>query len=235
MLQRTLTVSVALIVPLVLAEACGGGEGPAAPQIPSATYLSIVRGDLQEGAPGEELEQPFVLLAASLRGEPVAGATVTWTVSSGGGTVHSPVTVTDADGLAMTRFTPSTERAVVRAKIDGIAVAQVDFHTVPRAMGVYARSVSSGICGGCERYLFYPDSSFALRYSANIEFRGSFATRDSVISLTFEVPSWEASGTLRGDSLVVRYPLVMGLSDFEDGVFVLERGAPLTVLAARSR
>ena len=56
-----------------------------------------------------------------------------------------------------------------------------------------------------------------------------------VTSLTFEVPSWEASGTLRGDSLVVRYSLVMGLSDFDDGVFVLERGAPLSVVAAKSR
>jgi hypothetical protein len=239
MLQRALSVSVALIVPLVLAEACGSEDGVAGPQGPGANYcpscLSIVRGDLQEGAPGEELEQPFVLRAASLRGEPVAGATVTWTVWSGGGTVQYPVTVTDADGLAMTRFTPSTHRAVVRAKIDNIAVAPVDFHTLPRAMGVYARSMPSGTCGSCERYLFYPDSSFALRYSANNEFRGRFATQDSVISLTFEVPSWTASATLRGDSLVVRYSPVMGLSDFEDGVFVLERGTPLTVLAAGSR
>jgi len=234
MLQRVLSLYVALILPLGFVEACGS-DGVADPQVPSATYLSIVRGDLQEGAPGEELEQPFVLRAVSLRGEPVAGATVTWTVWSGGGTVQSPVTVTDADGLAMTRFTPSTDRAVVRAKIDSIVLAQVDFHTLPRSIGVYARSGPSGICGDCERYLFYPDSSFALRYSANIEFRGRFATRDSVISLSFEVPSWEASGTLRGDSLVVRYSLVMGLSDFEDGLFVLERGAPLTVLAARSR
>jgi len=79
------------------------------------------------------------------------------------------------------------------------------------------------------RYVLYADGTFALQYSsANypfFEYRGRY--KDDNGSVTFEWEGWStagpwgATGVLREDSVTVRYNLVMQLSDFEDGVYLL--------------
>ena len=77
------------------------------------------------------------------------------------------------------------------------------------------------------RYVLYDDSTFALefvnsRYGA-FAYAGRFTRTDSRITFIWEGWStagpWGAEGTLRGDSLSVRYNLIMQLTDFIDGTY----------------
>jgi hypothetical protein len=61
--------------------------------------FEVVSGSRQEGTAGSVLDQLLTVQAADEFGNPVTGATVTWTVRSGGGQT-TPTSVTDADGIA---------------------------------------------------------------------------------------------------------------------------------------
>jgi hypothetical protein len=82
------------------------------------------------------------------------------------------------------------------------------------------------------RYVLYQDSSFALQFSSPrsgiFEYLGRYSRADSVITFDWDGWSiagpWGATGTLRGDSLDVKYNIIMQLSDFVDGVYVPEQG-----------
>ena len=81
---------------------------------------------------------------------------------------------------------------------------------------------------GPSRYVLYDDGRFALQYSsANqsfFEYRGVYKEANALITFEWEGWStagpWGATGSLSGDSLTVRYNLIMQLSDFEDGVYI---------------
>ena len=77
------------------------------------------------------------------------------------------------------------------------------------------------------RYVLYDDSTFALEF-ASVRFgvfayAGRFTRVDSRITFQWEGWStagpWGAEGTLRGDSLSVKYNLVMQMTDFIDGTY----------------
>jgi len=225
MFLRSLRIAVPLLLPLLLAEACGTDTVITGPQR-QVWYLSAFEGDKQEAAPGETLGQRFVVQARGGAG-PVAGVEITWSIESGEGVLESSVTTTDAEGLASTGFTTSTYRSTIRAKTGDPNVFPAFFRTVPRPLAVYARLVGQAICTGCERFVFFPDSSFGLRFSNGYGIDGSFTLQDSLILLNFSVGQ-QASAALRGDSLLVQYPTLMQLSDYENGTFVLERGVVLS-------
>jgi hypothetical protein len=219
---RSLRIPVAVIVVAGPAMACGESEDLPTGPAPAVRFLSLVRGDNQESVPGIELGSPLVVRVTDPTGS-AAGVRVTWRVESGGGEFrHSAITATDASGESWVHLTPTTHRVAVSAAIDGAAGAVVLFRTVPRPTAVYAR-LSPLPCpagGSCQDYIFYPDNTFALRFSPGFEFPGTFSRQDSVILLGFREPGWEATGTLRGDSLIVAYNAHMMFSDFEDGVFL---------------
>jgi len=75
------------------------------------------------------------------------------------------------------------------------------------------------------RYLLDDHGSFALQYpQLPRDYRGTYRQDNGVLTFRFADDSrWEAIGTLRGDSLEVRYNLIMGLSDFEDAVYKLSQ------------
>jgi hypothetical protein len=210
----------------VLAMACGApDDSPVAPA-PAIPSLSLVGGDNQESVPGEELASPL-RVRVSHPTSSAAGIRVTWRVESGSGAFrHSAVTVTDAAGEAWVHFTPATHRVAVSAAIDGAAGSVVLFRTVPRPLGVYFRIPPPSGCGGgpsCEEYTLFPDDTFVLRYPQGFAYEGTFSRLDSVLSLSFREPTWRATATLRGDSLVVVYNANASLSDFENGTFVRGR------------
>jgi hypothetical protein len=71
------------------------------------------------------------------------------------------------------------------------------------------------------------DSAFAIIFPGGTShwgWSGRYAREDSV--LVFHYNAWSAAGelaargTIRGDSLVLRYNAVMQMTDFEDGVYV---------------
>ncbi|MEJ7758602.1 MAG: hypothetical protein WKF55_03300 [Gemmatimonadaceae bacterium] len=82
------------------------------------------------------------------------------------------------------------------------------------------------------RYILYEDGALGLQFSSArfgfFEYPGKYSRADSLITFNFNGSNtagpWEATGTLRGDSLSVRYNFVMGLADFMDGVYVRSAG-----------
>ena len=69
------------------------------------TGLEKISGDNQTGHTGTALAHPFVVEVRDANGDPVADATVTFTVTGGGGSVNPETTQTNVRGRASTRLT----------------------------------------------------------------------------------------------------------------------------------
>ncbi len=82
------------LVPLALVLSCGGG--PTEP--PKATAIVVLSGGNQSGPVGSPLPQPVVVQVSSSRGGGLASTLVTFTVTSGGGSVSRSTALTDASG-----------------------------------------------------------------------------------------------------------------------------------------
>lgn len=76
------------------------------------------------------------------------------------------------------------------------------------------------------RFVLYDSGAFVLQYSSLGEggYRGGYNGANGVIAFEWQGWSaagpWGATGTLKGDSLTVRYNLIMQMDDFEDAVYV---------------
>ena len=94
----------ALILLVIGAAACGS-SGPTPPPPPPppaqvATTVEVHAGDNQTAAPGTATPVPPAVLVRSQSGQPLAGATVTFAVDSGGGSLQTSSATTGADGVA---------------------------------------------------------------------------------------------------------------------------------------
>ena len=71
------------------------------------------------------------------------------------------------------------------------------------------------------QYVLYESGAFSLRYAAPVgDYVGTYREDAGRILFSFIADSrWDATGTLNGDSLEVRYNLIMELSDFENAVY----------------
>ena len=67
--------------------------------------LAKVSGDEQEGLAGGELAEPFVVSVLDQNGNPLAGTTVTFAVTAGGGTLSATTDTTGENGLAASTLT----------------------------------------------------------------------------------------------------------------------------------
>ena len=87
------------------------------------TRFVKVSGDNQTGHTGAALAHPFVIEVRDKNGDPVVGATVTFTVTAGGGSVNPETKRTNARGRASTRLTlgdsPGTN--AVRVSVAGLS------------------------------------------------------------------------------------------------------------------
>lgn len=100
------------------------------------------------------------------------------------------------------------------------------FPAIPRTGTAYDRVTPSSI-PGTSRFVLYDDGTFDLQYLRPdfgfFAYAGKYARADSSITFLFNDAAtagpWVAAGILRGDSLVVKFNLVMILSDFEDGMY----------------
>ena len=86
----------------VVAAACSDATGPSTPT-PSA--IAAVSGSGQSGTVGSTLASPIVFEVTSASDAPVSGVTVSFTVTSGNGTVSPSTVVTSANGTASTQLT----------------------------------------------------------------------------------------------------------------------------------
>jgi hypothetical protein len=84
------------------------------------------------------------------------------------------------------------------------------------------------------RYVLYDDGTHALQMGSTeggLEFTGSWTRADSTIAFKWDAWSaagpWGATGTVRGEQLVVQYNAVMQMTDFEDEIYVrMRQGEP---------
>ncbi len=93
-------------------------------QIPK-TFV-IVSGENQQGLPGTALEQPFVVEVRDPWDKPLPGTEVTFSVSSGGGTLSATTATTDSDGRAESILTlgPNSGMNTVTVSVAGIQEGQ---------------------------------------------------------------------------------------------------------------
>ena len=76
------------------------------------------------------------------------------------------------------------------------------------------------------RYVVYDSGAFGLQYSDNggFEYRGRYNQVNNTITFDWDGWSvagpWGATGTLRGDTLTIKYNVIMEMTDFEDAVYL---------------
>ena len=89
---------------------------------PPPSTVAVISGDGQQGVPGVALAQPLVVEVRDQYGDPVAGATVVFTVTAGGGTLSDTTVTTNADGRAATTLTLGSRPGpnAVEATIDDL-------------------------------------------------------------------------------------------------------------------
>ena len=116
---------------LVLATLLIGCSSSATTPPGSTLTMSVVSGTGQTALRGTALSDDFVIKVVDAAGAPVAGKTVNWSVTFGGGTLAPAASTTSATGTAATRLTlgPFLGNQTVTASIDNGA-ATVSFGAV---------------------------------------------------------------------------------------------------------
>ena len=94
-----------------------------------ADALEKVSGDTQSGTPGNALANPFIVEVQDEDGEPIAGHTVTFTVTAGGGSLSETSAAANANGRAQTTLTLGSERGVNSVRASVLGVDPVTFST----------------------------------------------------------------------------------------------------------
>ena len=87
-----------------------------------ADAIKKISGDNQSGRPGARLANPFVVEVVDENDDPVSGATVTFAVTAGGGSVSPTSATTNASGRAQTVLTLGDEIGdnTVTARVTGL-------------------------------------------------------------------------------------------------------------------
>jgi hypothetical protein len=85
---------------LLLVAACRSGTEP-----PAAASITRVGDEHRQGMANAPLAEPLSVRVTDGAGNPVAGVTVTWSVTAGGGSVAPGSSATDANGVASTSWT----------------------------------------------------------------------------------------------------------------------------------
>ena len=101
-----------------------------------AARVSVLAGDDQATTVGDTLRDSVAVRVSNARGNPVTGATVTWTVTGGGGAVSPASSTTDAQGVARTRWTlggAATGTNTLAGAVDGVG-SRAEFSATANAL-----------------------------------------------------------------------------------------------------
>jgi plastocyanin len=150
MLRSTRKTSVLTSVAIALfVVSCGGGGGDGGTP-PSTTTIAKTAGnsgDGQSGSVGQPLGSALQVLVMK-DGAPEAGATIAWSISSGGGSVDPTSSVTGADGTASADWTLGTTSGTqsARAALTGASGSPVTFTATaePGAAVVLSKAAPDG-------------------------------------------------------------------------------------------
>lgn len=108
---------VALLVTVVLAGGCALNT-----DVSGAAAIIKFGGDRQTAPANTTLPTPLAVRVVTQLGEPVQNATVTWTITSGGGMLDSSSTLTGGNGVAAVSYTtgPIAGSVVIQARVQGV-------------------------------------------------------------------------------------------------------------------
>ncbi len=135
-LNNLTTIRAMLAGALLLLSSCSNDppSGPAAPPPPppasgEAQSLFLVSGDGQNGKTLTPVGEPLTVRALDAQGSGVAGISVSFAATVGGGEFSQSSKITDADGLASVELTlgPALGSNVVTASVSGLEGSPVTF------------------------------------------------------------------------------------------------------------
>ena len=154
-------------------------------RIPKA--LETVSGNDQQGPPGAPLEKPFVVEARDQFDKPLPEVQVTFSVSSGGGTLSATNVTTDASGRAQSILTlgPNPGTNTVVAAVTGVQGEQTftaEGVRIPKSLEIISGDKQQGLPG------------MALEKAFVVEVRDQFDKPLPGAQVTFSVAS--GGGTL---------------------------------------
>ena len=114
--------------------------------------LDIISGNDQEGAPGAALENPFVVEVRDQTDKPLPGVQVTFSVTSGGGTLSATSVTTNSNGRAESTLTlgPNPGRNTVTVSVTGIQEQQTftaEGIRIPLAFWIISGDKQQGLLG----------------------------------------------------------------------------------------
>jgi len=111
---------------------------------PLATQLALVSGNNQTGAVNAALAAPLVVKVGDASNAGVAGVTVTWAVTLGGGTVSAATSVTNASGQAQINWTlgATVGAQAARASVAGLTGSPVTFAATGTAVSPAATQMA---------------------------------------------------------------------------------------------
>ena len=186
----------------------------AAPRV--ATKIAIVSGDAQAGLVGSTLPAPLVVRVTDAGNIPIRGASVTWAVLTGDGTVNPSVSTSDSLGLASTVLT--------LAHTPGLNMVSA---TLPNHASVTFTDTSSVGSATSVRFVTQPSNVVSATYivpNIQVEILDASGHRDTVgagstLQVTLSVLHGPPGGTVR-DSVgpaAATVSAVAGLATFHVG------------------
>jgi hypothetical protein len=104
---------------LVLLAGCGGSNSDSGPQ--PITSVKVTSGDNQTGSVDTQLSQPLVAQLLDASGAPIEGATVTFAVSEGGGSLFVSVATSDASGYVRDNWTLGSMVTLQQVQVRGVS------------------------------------------------------------------------------------------------------------------
>lgn len=121
-ITRTRSVAAGLAIAALVFACNSDDEDTLGPNVASGVFRASGNG--QAALLGDTLGDSVAAFVANNRANGVSGATVTWTVTGGGGSVSPTTSVTDAQGIARTRWTlgkGATGENTLTASVEGVS------------------------------------------------------------------------------------------------------------------
>jgi hypothetical protein len=135
--------------------ACGGGSGSGSDSAGSpiankvVASVAVVDGNNQTATVGYEIPNALVALIKNSEGQGIAGQTVTFKVTSGGGSVFAGAAMSDASGYVRERWTLGTAAGLQKVEVRtvnsaGVAVVWATFESTGTVGPAQSLSIASG-------------------------------------------------------------------------------------------
>jgi hypothetical protein len=126
-----------------------------------------------------------------------------------------------------TRYSPPAVEKVVPPPVTVLPPGPFPAVSKPGMIYAYDSPLGPAWSSWGTRYVLYDDGTHALQFAVSngaYQYMGRWTRADSTILFTWDgwstAGEWGATGTVRGEQLVVKYNIIMQLTDFEDAIYV---------------